>query len=562
MSKSTDRKTAPLDEGSVEHRLARLLEAPFLARVVPHLPPETLHQLIRHRGLDACGELVTSATSAQLNALLDLDLWQHARPGRDDRFDADRFGEWLEMLAEIGELAAARTISTLDTTVVVAGLSRYVRVFDPGIFEPVAQSDDERIDRHEAMHEGDASAVAEAAPHDSSGGPVECEIGGYVVRARRLDTWDAIVAVLLALDSRHPDCFHAVMRGCRSLSNSTPEIDGLNDLLMAPEQLLHDVALGRERRRSQRGYASAADARAFLDMARRPEHAQSISVNPIAVAYFRDMDEEPESPGEMAPAGPAPESADAGESIGAVVELLSEAGMMPGRPRALIEGADQEARAAGVAQLRRLMACADSTDTDAYAMRSRELAFLANTLVAGCSVQARSFTLPEASDAAAATCNLGLEYWPGCDDVPLPDEWLVDHDLLMPFAVGWSTLHQDVCLFAADQLIATLGGVDCVDSDLSNQLRALRRTLVKERAAGTPWRAREAAEVLAILDTTAWIGVLGLLDECPILPAALAAVVDGRTTPVSPTEFAFISTRAQIEEVRVFVRKLPGLLTQ
>ena len=64
---------------SVEHRLARLLDTPFLARVVPQLSPETLHQLIRYRGLDACGELVAAATPAQLTSLLDLDLWRHAR---------------------------------------------------------------------------------------------------------------------------------------------------------------------------------------------------------------------------------------------------------------------------------------------------------------------------------------------------------------------------------------------------------------------------------------------------------------------------------------------------
>ena len=51
------------------------------------------------------------------------------------------------------------------------------------------------------------------------------------------------------------DYFHAVMQGCRRLSNSTPEIDGLDDLLMAPEQQLHDVAIEREHRRSQQGYA-------------------------------------------------------------------------------------------------------------------------------------------------------------------------------------------------------------------------------------------------------------------------------------------------------------------
>jgi hypothetical protein len=51
---------------------------------------------------------------------------------------------------------------------------------------------------------------------------------------------------------------------------------------------------------------------------------------------------------------------------------------------------------------------------------------------------------------------------------------------------------------------------------------------------------------------TAWISVLGLLDECPILPETLTAILERRTAPVSPTAFQFISTTAQIGDIRVF----------
>ena len=147
---------APRDGDSLDDRLMRVLDTPLFARVVPHLPPETLHQLIRSRGLDACTALVTSATPAQITSVLDLDLWRHARPGRDEQFDVDRFGEWLEVLVDTGNSVAARMVAALDKDLVIVGLSRYVRVFDPGIFEPTAQSDDEPMDRHEAMREGDS----------------------------------------------------------------------------------------------------------------------------------------------------------------------------------------------------------------------------------------------------------------------------------------------------------------------------------------------------------------------------------------------------------------------
>jgi hypothetical protein len=263
-------------------------------------------------------------------------------------------------------------------------------------------------------------------------------------------------------------------------------------------------------------------------------------------------------------------------SIEAVIELLAEAGVMPERPRALLEAADEDTRATKLPLLKRLMEFVLHHDQTAYLTRSRELAFLANTLLAGSSIQSRPFTPQEASDAAACICNLGLECWPArwpgatsqgasspreLDTAMPPNAFLVDHDLVTAFEVGWSVLYRDVSLFVADQLMSTLADLHCVDADTRQGLRTLRRELVKQREAGTPWLARDAADVLAMLDMTAWISVLGLLDECPILPAALTAVLERRTTTVSPTAFEFISTTAQIGDIRLFMRTLPGVLS-
>src|SRR5262245_40114731 len=269
---TTNREATPRAGGSVDHRLARLLDTPLLARVVPHLAPETLHQLIRYRGLDACGELVTSATPAQLTSLLDLDLWRHAQARRDEQFDVDRFGEWLEVLVDTGDSVAARTVAALDNELVIVGLSRYLRVFDPGTFEPTESSDDEPTDRNEKMNSETSSDV------------LECEVGGYLVRARRTDAWDAIVTLLVTLDTEHNHDFHAVMQGCRRLSDSTPEIDGLDNLLMTPQQHVHDAAIERERRRSRLGYAIPADARAYLQMARHAPHTPRASASAATAA--------------------------------------------------------------------------------------------------------------------------------------------------------------------------------------------------------------------------------------------------------------------------------------
>lgn len=530
----------------LESPLARLLEAPHLARLVPHLAPETLHHLIRHAGLDACGELVASATPAQLASVLDIDLWHHAQPGRDEQFDADRFGEWVEMLVDSDETVAARIVADLDAQLVVAGLSRYVRVFDLAANAAPVSTDDEPLDRNASSLGGDFA------------------VGGYLVRAIRTDAWDAIVALLLELDAAHPDYFHAVMRGCRRLSDSAPEVDGLDNLLRAPAQLLHNVAVDREHRRSKQGYSTPADARAFLQMARQRKRLQpdgTPAMNPIAAAYFRAADDAATSPddGRSTRSQHVLEPGSAGESVAealdAMVDVLAEAGLVPERPRALLEGtAPAHSR---LTRIRPLMEHVRDTNDDAHFARSREIAFLANTLIAGCAVQSRPFTPQEASDAVVGICNLGLEYM----GANMPPAFLVDHDLVTAFEAGWAALFEDVSLFVAKQLIATLKALRHADAETHSELLALRRELVKERKAGTPWRARDALEVLAILDTTAWISLLGLLDECPVLPAALTANLEGQTGAVSATAFEFISTTGQIDQVRAFMARLPDALT-
>jgi hypothetical protein len=74
--------------------------------------------------------------------------------------------------------------------------------------------------------------------------------------------------------------------------------------------------------------------------------------------------------------------------------------------------------------------------------------------------------------------------------------------------------------------------------------------------AGTPWGVRHALDVLAILDTVAWTGLLGVLDECPVVPDALIATVERRKDSVSATEFEFVSTTGQLAAIRAFARRL------
>jgi hypothetical protein len=192
----------------------------------------------------------------------------------------------------------------------------------------------------------------------------------------------------------------------------------------------------------------------------------------------------------------------------------------------------------------------------AYLARNQELTFLANALVAGCSVYTRPLTIKEAWDAAVGVCNVGL------DRESVPESFLADHNLVVEFETGWRLLHENVSLYVSDRLMAALAAIRTVDEEVQGDLDRLRRELQRERIAGTPWRAAESLEVMAILDTPTWACLCGLLSECPVVPDAMMAILEGRTRAVSATAFSCFTTRAQIDRVREFGERLRDLLLQ
>ena len=460
-----------------------------------------------------------------MSHLFDLDLWRPPRPGLDEHFDAARFGLWIDVLAEAGADVAAAKLAGMPLRHIVAGLAHHVRVFDVSAVSAYETTDGTRIDYSRPVRN-----------------LVGCEIGGYHVAATRGDSWDAIVAVLVALDTHHPDRFVELMRAVRSRSHSRREDDAFHSLLQNREQMMFDVADDRERRRRDRGFASPADARAFLKMSRtaRPE---TLAPNPIARDYARSI--ELTTAQEEAPVVSSEEELE-------VAELLAEAGITPlDAPRALLESGEAQP----ATRIQHCMRVAFERDQVAYSERNFELAYLANVLMAGCPVQARPFTAREAADAAVATCNLGLE------QLPERSDYLIAHDLIGAFQLGWTTLHDRACVFAAKALVGILADVRVADADVQSALNLLRIRLIREIDNGTPWRAADGLDVLMSVDMPAWAALAGLIAECAVIHSGLIASIDRRVHSVDPNAFDFISGSNQLEQIRSFISALPAILS-
>jgi hypothetical protein len=513
--------------------LDRLLKTPDLARAVPHLHPEILHRAIQICGLEDAAELVALATSEQLGRILDVDIWRGGTPGVDEEFDADRFGVWLEVLMQSGAAVACEKLIGLDLEVVVAGFSGHTAVFEQAAISSYTTLNGEQM------------------PGRVSNDALTAEIGGYVIEAGRTSVWDTIVDLLAHLDSHHPEYLHRLMRGCVRLSSSRPEADGFHVLMEDREQDLFDLACDREGRRQQQGYVTPPQARAFMDAARnvrlesdRPPHS------PLAQAYFRELEQAPAEPDgvPVRPVGQLGESGhDTAPPIAAgvmaeVVEVLRDAGVLANEPRALLQSADGDTS--------RLALIQDYVVS--HASSTQELAYLANAMIAGCSIQARPFTRQEASDAILAICNLGLENW--------PSRWSNCH-LIAAFQAGWTVLHRDVCMYTAKRLIDVVADIRCSDRDTQLRLHGLRRSLMQNVAGAAPWRARHALDVLIMLDTPSWAALLALIDECPVIHAAMATSRH-RCRTINPADYQFISQNSQIALVREFLESLPAMLTR
>jgi hypothetical protein len=539
VTESNDSATRVLAVRTPRDVLARLLDTPDLPAVVQSLEPAVLQQLVRHCGLEDCGEIVALATTDQLTRLFDADLWTSSKGAGEERFDEDRFVLWLEVLSEVGTAVAARKIAEMDFDFVSAAVSRYVLVLDPDATMEAQGTVEEIEDMADALGEGTRAALLEQFLDDR----LSYDLGGYRLIARKVEAWDAVVSLLLELEHGHHDSFERLMRRCaRVATEHIVDNGGLYDVLTADEQLLADAAANREQRREQEGYVAPAEAAAFLLEARKPpSNKKQPGRDPLTAAYFRELARhEPSGRGAV---GTPPPAADTQRQVDAFLATLQESGVLePARPRLLLGPA--EAGDDRLGRIRAHLLDAQQRDADARARSTEELAYLANVLIAGCSLDGRRFRAVEAADAVLAACNLGLQ-----------KKNADASDLVGVFRAGWNILYEEVSLFVAEQFITVLDALPFSDLELRADARRLARALRKQVDLGSPWQARESLDVVLRIDPQAWAMLRGLLDECPVLTKP----TKGRALRMS-SEFDFISETRQLARVREFALSLPEAL--
>jgi hypothetical protein len=401
--------------------LMRILERPELVSAVRELPAPVLGQLIDRIGLEDAGELVALASTAQLERMFDDDLWKADHAGHDETFRPERFMLWLNVMREAGEDFLAKRLSELPQDLLTLAIHRLVLVIDMDVLSELLTEPSEeaqQIDR----------ALEDAAFE---------EWEEFRLLARDIHVWDEVWSALLLLDRDHHDRLRAILEQCCAMTTEyISGQGGLFQVLTSDEMLESDVAADRDDRRTAEGFISPADARSFLELARRGASLEQR--DPITRAYFRGL----ASPAVEKPSVAQSESASmdvpgaklatSGADLNQLVELLEAAevvtsaasqpfaaltaGASKGKGRSSGRAKDKAGAKGRVAAKPKRTAplfeaaMSDLRDCDAqvFSERVEELGYLVNVVIAGSEHEGRRPRPMEAVETVMKTCEAGL----------------------------------------------------------------------------------------------------------------------------------------------------------
>lgn len=350
--------------------VTHLIESPRLVQALRELPAPVLGKLIDAVGLESAGDVVALATTEQLGDLFDQDLWAARDGASEERFDAGRFALWLRVLFEAGDAAVVERLTALSSDFLTLVVCRLVLVVDiDRLGVELSEADEDERDATEKALE---SCLCD-------------EWEEFRLIARDADAWDVIWDALLALDRDDHDFVRSLLERAAAVSAETIDDNGgLVEVLSSDEMLEGDVRGERDDRRAAKGYVSAADARAFLELAKRGE-GPSGERDPITRAVFRELMRDAAPTRAVAPSRTSEARNRRRHELIERLEAAQVIEASASRPLAglLGSGAAPAGHSSGRVVLERTLAELAETQPELYAERLEELGYLANVLISG-----------------------------------------------------------------------------------------------------------------------------------------------------------------------------------
>ena len=224
-----------------------LLNDPSLPERVRNASAAELVLWINEIGLEDSGEIIAFANTKQIEAIFEEDLWKPNKAGADEKFDADRFGIWLEILSEIGFDKAVEKIIEMDEDFLVMAFSTLVWVAETNWL-------DENCEANPQIEKIIESRLT-------------FEIDNYILFGKTEQSWDVFISLIAAMDAHYHSFLYGILDKCFNfLAQEATTEDDLYDILSDEEQMVDDVAYEREKRRESQGFVTPATARSFLKL--------------------------------------------------------------------------------------------------------------------------------------------------------------------------------------------------------------------------------------------------------------------------------------------------------
>jgi hypothetical protein len=530
--------------------LNHILDQPELPNIIQKLDSGILTNLIRHVGLEDSAQIVFLATAEQLENVLDEDLWYSEAPGRDETFDAARFGLWLEIMEENGSAFAARRVMELDEDLVTLGLCQLVLV--AGSDDPVCcMSDNPRPDEGNILERVLDSSLNQ-------------RFGNYLVIAKNHSSWDAVLALMVELNELDYDMLIRLLdRCCRISGECLEDNGGLLHVLTAGEMLEEDVSAERKERRESRGFVTPTSAAAFLSQARSTVLKKMIASKTMdygSRSYLKAAETQAEAAvrpqtSENRKKKEDPKSIDL--KIIQFIQTLQDAELMPASDNKMLlsyDGAESRAHHLPLAEAMRFIS---QKEPGLYSQRLTELSYLSNTLISGCGFKGGTFQPKEAAEAAFSVCNLGSEFLLIADAESEENQpigpWttlLKRRHLVKLFQVGWNILFDNVVLYTAKAVLEFVNHLkdETTDSEqacpMTHMVNRLRCCILS----GRPWEFNKEMDYLQIfLDGETTMAIAELLQEYPTLSEVICKQEGHRLSP-------FIWSQTHIRTIQRFLK--------